>query len=370
MSEKQDKSGATIIDAEVEALPPKQGFLAKLGRWLLLGLVAVAFCVAAAAGYHFYTQPGGITGSSVAVKPAALPPPALSIPAPAPAAAPPVTAAAESARLQELERRLTALSASLERLQQLPGAAADADRVAALEEAVKAQAQAQAKATSDAITEARRSGAEALRLAEAAITGQAQFDQKLADLTRARAADLRQPVALLLAWQSLRDRAARGIGFVAEANAVAPLLGAAPPASVREAFAAVQAFAANGAPTETALAGSFASVMEAQQKEAAPTATEDAALSWWQRALNKLSTLVTIRRVGGDAADGSADKLAIAAGLLERGDLAGAQAALEGMQHPGAALAAWRGGAEARLKLEAALERMQAALRDHFAAAP
>ncbi len=361
MSEKQDKSGATIIDAEVEALPSKPGFLAKLGRWLLLGLIAVAFCVAAAAGYHFYTQPGGITGSNVAVKPAALPPPAVTLPAPAPAVD---TAAAQ--KLQELERRLTALSASLERLQQLPGAAADADRVAALEEAVKAQA----KATSDAVAEARRSGAEALRLAEAAITGQTQFDQKLADLTRARAADLRQPVALLLAWQSLRDRAARGSGFVAEANAVAPLLGATPPANVREAFAAVQAFAANGAPTETALAGSFASVMEAQQKEAAPTATEDATLSWWQRALNKLSNLVTIRRVGGEAADGSTDKLGIAAGLLERGDLAGAQAALEGLQHPGAALAAWRGGAEARLKLEAALERMQAALRDHFATAP
>ncbi|WP_428249255.1 COG4223 family protein [Ferrovibrio sp.] len=365
MSEKQDKSGATIIDAEVEALPPKPGFLAKLGRWLLLGLIAVAFCVAAAAGYHFYTQPGGITGSNVAVKPAALPPPAVTLPAPA-VAPPPAVDTAAAQKLQELERRLTALSASLERLQQLPGAAADADRVAALEEAVKAQA----KATSDVAADARKSGAEALRLAEAAITGQAQFDQKLADLTRARAADLRQPVALLLAWQSLRDRAARGSGFVAEANAVAPLLGATPPANVREAFAAVQVFAANGAPTETALAGSFASVMEAQQKEAAPTATDDATLSWWQRALNKLSNLVTIRRVGGEAADGSADKLGIAAGLLERGDLAGAQAALEGLQHPGAALAAWRGGAEARLKLEAALERMQAAMRDHFAAAP
>ncbi|WP_430396659.1 COG4223 family protein [Ferrovibrio sp.] len=367
MSEKQDKSGATIIDAEVEALPPKPSFLAKLGRWLLLGLIAVAFCVAAAAGYHFYTTQSAPVALKPATTPLGAPPPVVTLPAPV---TPPVQApAADTAKLQDLERRLAALAASLERLQQLPGAASDADRVAALEEAVKAQAQAQTKAIADAVAEARKSGAEALRLAEAAITGQAQFDQKLADLTRARAADLRQPVALLLAWQSLRDRAARGSGFVAEANAVAPLLGATPPTTVREAFTAVQAFAASGAPTETALAGSFAAVMEAQQKEAVPATAVDAAQNWWQRALNKLSGLVTIRRVGGEAADGGTDKLSIAAGLLERGDLAGAQAALEGL-HAGAALTAWRGGAEARLKLDAALERMQSALRDHFAAAP
>lgn len=356
MSDMKDKRPeGTIIDAEVEPLPDNPGFFSKLGRWLLRGVIAIAICVAIAAAYHFYTTPGALP--SLGGKPTAVAP--APTPMPAPQAAPaPVVDPALAQRVQDLERRLAALAASLERLQQLPAASnADAERVAGLEEALKAQAAETRKATSEAV-----------KLAEAALTGQVQFDQKLADLSRARAADLRQPVALLLAWQSLRDRATRGSSFVAEANAVAPLLGNA--AALREAFTTVQAFAANGAPTETALAGSFAQVAEAQQREVAELPPADGTTpSWWQRVLNKLTGLVTIRRVGGEVAANSADKLGVAEGLLERGDLAGALAALEGVSG-GPALTAWRGGADARLKLDAALDKLQLALREHFAAAP
>lgn len=345
---------STIIDAEAEPLPKPPGALARLGRWLLIIVIAAAGCVAIAAGYHFYTLPA----TSPATNPGK---PAIVNTAPLSAAQPDAGGADLARQVQELERRLAALSASLERLQQLPAAPSGTDpalaeRLKGLEEAVQAQA-----------ADGRKASNEALRLAEAALTGQSQFDQKLADLARARAADLRQPVALLLAWQALRDKAARGSGFAAEANAVVGLLGQAAP--LRNAFDAVQALAASGAPTETDLAGNFAAVAEAQQREAAslPPAEGAAPPPWWQRALDKLAGLVTIRRVGGSAAE-PGDQLAQAETLLQRADLAGAVAALNGL-NAGPSLAAWRSGAEARLKLDAAMEKMQQALREHFAAA-
>lgn len=356
----QTPPDSTIIDAEAEPLPKPPSALARLGRWLLIIVIAAAGCVAIAAGYHFYTLP--------ATSPAK---PAIVNTAPLSAAQPDAGGAELARQVQELERRLAALSASLERLQQLPAAPgpqmpgadpAQAERLKSLEETLQAQLAQQAMAAS----ENRKASTEALRLAEAALSGQSQFDQKLADLARARAADLRQPVALLLAWQALRDKAARGSGFAAEANAVAGLLGQAAP--LRTAFDAVQALAVSGAPTESALAGNFAGVAEAQQREAAslPPADGAAPPPWWQRALDKLAGLVTIRRVGGSAAE-PGDQLAQAETLLQRADLAGAVAALNGL-NAGPTLAAWRSGAEARLKLDAALEKMQQTLRDHFAA--
>ncbi len=356
-------SDSPIIDAEAEPLPqpsrPSSGALARFGRWALFLVLAVAACIGIAAVYHFSTQPPGNNASPGSAKPAIVATQPMATPIPAPAG----NDADLARQVQELDRRLAALAASLERLQQLPAANTGAD---------PGQTEKLGHLESQA-AENRKASNEALRLAEAALTGQAQFDQKLADLSRARAADLRQPVAVLLAWQALRDKAARGNGFAVEANALAGLLGAAASGgTIGTAFAAVQAQAANGAPTPLALAAGFGAVAEAQQREAASLPPADGAVAppWWQRALDKLAGLVTIRRVGGNGAEiDPADRLARAETLLLRGDLGGAQAALEGI-NAGPSLLAWREGAEARLKLDAALERLQQALRDHFAAAP
>lgn len=350
MSER--KSDDRIIDAEAEPLPKAPPPRLRIVRALVAALAAVLISLALAVGYHVWTRPSPMP-VPVASRPAAPP-----VAAPAPAADPLLVQ-----RLADLERRHAALSASIERLQQLPGTPADTERVAKLEadlaalaDTVKAQA-AQAEAVSKAV---------AAREADLGTRIAAQ-DSEIARLREQKMQTLRQPIALLLAWQGMRESALAGKSFAVPRDAMALLI-AAEGEAVRAAFAALGPFAEKSAPGAAALALRFQAALAEQMRapDAAPDA--DAALPWWERAWAKMTRLVTVRRIGA-AAEGDDAKLQAAEAALAEGDVAAALAALEGAAlRP--ALMQWRADAERRVKLEAALDAFGKALSARLLAEP
>jgi len=350
-----------IIDAEVEPVKAPAGTGRRVLRVLRLLLIAVVISVVLAAGYHFYTQ-------MLAARSA--PPPVAIAPAAAPApSAPTVADAAQTRRIDDLERRLAALASGIERLRDVGVAPAGADpgqidaRIAELESRIAAQiTEQQQKSAQRTESLTRDLGREQNRVMDRLH----ELEGKLAELVAAKQADLRQPVAILLAWMLVRDRAVSGQTFTSEAAALQRLLARENSAPLLEALPPVLTLAATGAPTPASLAARFPAIAEAQQRDPAAQ-TLDGGVPWWQRLLHRLSNLITIRRVGGEAGgtDDPAALLAQAEAALARSDL---NAAIEAMAPltAGADLQGWREAAQARLALEAALARLSAALRDHF----
>jgi hypothetical protein len=357
-----DKPGQEkIIDAEVEPLAkPRSAF----SRLLLYGLGAVVLSVAIAVGWQLVSTgrlDDLLAGRSAppqqqqAARPAA---PATVSPAPAPVPAPSVAApsAAVDPRVDALEQRLAALTASLERLQQLPASnVTDPARLHELEQQQSALRQAQ----------------EATAAQRAALQGQvSDLQAKLNDLAEARNTALRdlvrEPVLQLIVWTELRDHARRGAGFAREAvqlGQYAETQGG----NLKTAFSALQPFAEAGTATDAALAARYPALAEQQRSQpvaaAAATAEEK---SWWQRSLDKITGLVSVRRVGSPDSTTVDGRLDIAQAALAEGDLAAAVAALDGLTLT-PPLQAWREQAQARLKLDAALDAYGAALRGHLA---
>ncbi len=346
-------SGADrIIDAEAEPIKPT-GKAGGIGRMLLWGLLAVVICVGIAAAYHFSTLPnlgGKQPVASVASNTVPVPPPALAD-------------TATQNKMQDLERRIAALSSALERLNSVSPNAAPMVDTSALESRI---ADLETKLATQA-AEARQRHESALRELGKAAEKTVELEVKLTELANQRQAGLRQPVALLLAWQAMRERALLGQGFAAEQAKLAPLVEREKAKPLHDALAALAGFAAAPPKTQAALIAGFPPAAEAQMRDPAPAADAPPP-AWWQRAIDKLSHLVTIRRVGGNAADSASPdgKLAAAEAALAKGDLAAALQALDGIAAQGE-LAAWKTDAQTRLQLQAALEAFTAALRDHFA---
>lgn len=366
---KAGKSGGAdrIIDAEAEPIkqPAKRGVL----RTLLLGVLAVVVCVGIAAAYYINTMPpapaSSTAASSTATGSTSGAPPVTFVPT-APASAP--IAAMDTAtqtKVQDLERRIAALSSALERLNTVSANtnAAPAVDISALESRI---ADLEVKLATQA-AEARQRHESTLRELAKATEKAVDLDVKLTELANQRQAGLRQPVALLLAWQALREHALLGQSFEAELAKLSPLVEREKAKALSDTLAALTAFSSAPAKTQTALIAAFPLAAEAQMRDPAPAADAPQP-TWWQRAIDKLSHLITIRRVGGNTADSTSPdgKLAAAEAALAKGDLAAALRALDGLDAHGD-LAGWKADAEARLKLQAALERFTAALRDHFA---
>ncbi len=358
------KTGADrIIDAEAE--PIKQSGKGKsLLRTLIWIVIAIVVCVGLAAAYHFSTLPqfGPQLGSKQA--PVSAPASSTTVPVPPMPASPPVMVdTATQNKVQALESRIVALSSALERLNTVSPSTAPAVDTSALESRI---ADLEVKLTTQA-AEARQRHESALRELGKAAEKAAELDVKLTELANQRQAGLRQPVALLLAWQALRERALLGEGFAAELAKLSPLVEREKTKPLSDALTALSSFANTPAKSQAALVAAFPLAAEAQMRDPAPAADAPPP-PWWQRTIDKLSHLITIRRVGGNAADTSSPdgKLAAAESALARGDLAAALQALNGLETQGE-LAAWKADAEARLKLQAALERFTAELRDHFA---
>lgn len=359
MSEKpaQEK----IIDAEVEPLGKSGSGTGRSLRIVLYLLAAVLLSVAIAVGYHFAVsgrldellgRVTSVAGPSTTAPPPADPAPTATVTAPTPAATPSVVPMSpRDARLDQLENRFAGLTASLERLQQLPASnAVDPQKLADLEQQVAAL----------------RAALETATAQRTALQSQvAELQGRMTALSEARLASLREPFVQLIGWAELREHARRGEAFAREA----PALGSyaeAQGGNLKTAFAALQPFAEQPVPSNAVLAARFLTLAEQQRATPAATdATAAAEKAWWQRAVDKLSGLISIRRAGAPDAATVEGRLDLAAAALVRGDLKAAVAELDGLTLI-APLNDWREQAQARLKLDAALDAYGAALRAHL----
>lgn len=359
MSEKpaQEK----IIDAEVEPLGKSGSGTGRGLRIALYLLAAVVLSVAIAIGYHFAVSGrldellGRVTSVATpsTTPPPAEPAPAVATPAPAPPPVAPsvVPMSPRDVRLDQLESRFAGLTASIERLQQLPASnAADPQKLAELEQQVTAL----------------RAALETATAQRTALQSQvAELQGRMTALSEARLASLREPFVQLIGWSELREHARRGEAFAREALALGTYAEA-QGGNLKTAFAALQPFAEQPVNSVAVLAARFHAL--AEQQRATPSASEAAAATekaWWQRAVDKLSGLVSIRRAGAPDAATVEGRLDLAAAALVRGDLKAAVAELEGLTLI-APLNDWREQAQARLKLDAALDAYGAALRAHL----
>ena len=351
----QDK----IIDAEAEPLA-KAGS-GRTTRIVLYLVGAVLLSVAVAVGYQLSVSGrlDGLLGMdktpAVASRPATPAPAAGPAPVPAPVV-PPVAPSVvpmspRDTRLDELENRFTSLTASLDRLQQLPAAnAVDPQKLAELEQQIVAL----------------RAALETATAQRTALQGQiAELQGRMTALSEARLAALREPLLQLIAWSELRERARRGAGFAREATALGSYAEA-QGGNLKTAFAALQPFAEQPAPAAAALAARFVALAEQQRAAPLPADAAAADRAWWQRALDKVSGLISIRRTGTPDAATLEGRLDLAEAALARGDLKAAVAELDGLPLI-TDLSDWRDQAQARLKLDAALDEYGTALRGHLA---
>lgn len=350
MSDKPDNRDR-IIDAEVEPLGGKRSRSAKLAL-LLAGAVIVSIGVAV--GWHFWSS--GKLDPMIAGKPAA--PAPVAAPQSAPAAAPAPVSMPDAvllARLDEQEKRLAALTASLERLQQLPVANAGTDPALLQKLTDLEQQVATLRQTQD-------SNAAQRTVLQNQI---ADLQSRFTALSEARLNALREPLLQLIAFSEARELARRGSAFAREAT----LLGVYAEAQggmLKSAFAGLQPFAERSIPSAAVLAARFPALAEQQRTTSGSETTAAADKPWWQRAVDRVTGLVSIRRVGSVDSASAEGKLETAEAALRDGDLAAAVVALDGMALI-SAMQDWREQAQARLDLDAALDAHGAALRSHLA---
>ncbi len=241
------------------------------------------------------------------------------------------------ARLDELESRVAALGARLagSDLRPAPADEALAARIAGLE--------------------SRLAAAEAA--ARRAQERHADIARRLAQAPRPRGA------ALLLAVGQLREVVAAGRPYAAELDAVLAVANGDP--AVERAAAALAPRAAAGIPSRARLAAGF----DAVAAEAARAAMAPGDGSWVDRAIARLSRVVTLRRVGERAGATPGDILARAEARLERGDLEGATAALADLAGaPAGRVADWRRDAGRRLAAGRAVAALTRRALDRLAA--
>lgn len=259
----------------------------------------------------------------------------------APAAAP--AGGADAGRLDQLAQRLQALEgAQAERV--------DPAQVAALDQGLQRLGReiAQVQETVAGLSKSAADAATVLRLTDRIEAAEGAV----------REARSRVNVAqnLLLAVGQLREAANRGEGFDAELRAVGAIAGADP--EVARPLEALAPLAGKGVPTRAVLADRFDDLAgRIVRADFGPD--ED---GWWRQTVQRLASVVTIRRTEGDVAgDSVAAMVARAESALDRGDLAGATKELQALQGPAAQTAApWLTDARARLAAEQALSDLTA----------
>ena len=160
--------------------------------------------------------------------------------------------------------------------------------------------------------------------------------------------------ALILGVAQLRDSVRGGKSFQADLESLKALAEGRP--AMTQALAQLTPFATTGVPTLAALRLRFADRAGAIVA-AAGTAEGD---GWIAEAAAKLSSLVTVRRVGETAEDGSVDALVSRVdGLLAAGDLNGAVEALSLLKgKPAEVVAPWLTAAQTRLAAEKAVANL------------
>ncbi|MEW5726853.1 MAG: mitofilin family membrane protein [Pseudomonadota bacterium] len=245
---------------------------------------------------------------------------------------PPATDPATTDRLDRLEQAVAALEAR----PQIP-------------EALVREVQ----SLSAALAETRKTTADAaavLRLADRLD----KVEAELRDIQSRRTS----AAALLLATGQLREAVNHALPFEAELRAVRVL--APQDAEMAAAVEALKPRAAAGIPTRMVLAERFNALAPALVRSDLMPQGQ----SWWRDTVNRLGSLLTVRREDGDAAGTSpAAVVARAQAALRRGDLAGAIAQAETLDGAAAeTVAPWLDDARARLAADKALSTLTAAV--------
>lgn len=264
--------------------------------------------------------------------------------APATAEAPRAPEAASADQLAILEQRLANLENTLKAARTV---AAEAD-----ERAFRKAEEASARATALQAQLARRDqqidtlSKENTELGQSVtgLAGRLMAVEKISSLSGRSA-------ALVLAAGQLREALGQSAPFPNALNGLRSIAGEDPMAA--KTLAVLEPHAETGIPTLPALTASFDPV--ARKVVQAAIAKEDP--GWIDRALARLSGLVTIRPTGADV-EGDAPTAILARGeaKLKAGDLDGAVTELSALSGaPGKAVAAWLGGAKARLAADKAV---------------
>ncbi|MDP6688874.1 MAG: mitofilin family membrane protein [Alphaproteobacteria bacterium] len=196
----------------------------------------------------------------------------------------------------------------------------------------------------------------ALRQDVAALQARLQrLEQSVLQSEQRQSARLKTGVGegLVLALGQLRQTVLSGTPYDADLAAVASLMGE--DQALRKAVAALAPWAKQGVPTMRALSDGFPAMTRAVL-QAEPGGTD----SFWRRTLRRVTSLVTVRRVG-EVEGAEADAvLARAERRLAAGELAASAALVEGLPEPGRAAARrWLDQAKARLGAMAALASLQ-----------
>jgi hypothetical protein len=160
----------------------------------------------------------------------------------------------------------------------------------------------------------------------------------------------------VLAVGQLAEAVGDGGPFVRQLAAVRALGGDDP--DIAQAAAELEAHATTGVPTLAALRAQLPATVDAVVRATPVTAGE----TWTDRVVDRLASLVTIRRVGSDAiAAGGVDGIvAQAEAALQGGDLQAAVTALERLDGaPAQAASDWLQHARARLAADRALATLQ-----------
>ncbi|MGZ8995689.1 MAG: COG4223 family protein [Rhodospirillales bacterium] len=167
-----------------------------------------------------------------------------------------------------------------------------------------------------------------------------------------------QPAATVLAVNQLADALNRSGGYARQLEAVRVIVGE--NANLTEPLDRLAAWADAGLATLGQLQGEF----PAMAQQVAQTGYQSGGEGWIDDVTNRLTSLVTVRKVGDAAlASGGADAaLAQAETALKAGDLAGAVKALEGLQGAAAeAVSPWLTKARDRVAAEKALADLRLA---------
>ncbi len=243
-----------------------------------------------------------------------------------------------------------------------------AARVDALEKALTSVGSSQTTGTGDVTDATDAAAGAAVARATAAIGASvetlsqrvAQLETEIAAVTavesrvkdmEARAQEVsprEAKAALVLAVSHLSDAVTRSVPFTDELNSLKAV--AKDDAGFAEPIGVLESQAKTGIPSLIDLRASFPEVARDVSRVHADWTGED----WVDKALTRVTSLVSVRKTGTDAmADlGTDGALAKAEGALENGDVAAAVKALEGLEGPPAEAAApWL--AEARKRLSA-----------------
>lgn len=256
-------------------------------------------------------------------------------------------AGAIAALEQERERLRTELATVIGRVEELEKALGDVRRVAEA-----ASLPAEAADASESLGQLMRRIAEL----EGRTDSLAGTTTKVDEISQRIGTLEASASAAVLAVNQLDAAVAGGGSFSAELQALKAMAGN--DAELAAAVAALEPYAASGAPTVADLTNRFSAV-------AADIVRAEAALrgeGWMEQAVNRVTSLVSIRRTGARAAAAGGVEAAVARAeeLLAGSDLAAAVDALSGLDGPAAdAAAGWLKDAQSRLAVEKAVASLQ-----------